>query len=313
MRMLALPALGGLCVALGAGACRKSGGTAGAGDLQVEPVVLDVRVADRSPREDLRRPEAELRAGVVAGLVRSGAVAMRLGDTDAHLPGAAIVRIELRSDVVEDLRTSRGAVRIGVRARIEALGRSGPAPLALAEHQGMAEAGFALGEQDGARAAAARMVRRVVEDVACDLGRRVGLRRLDPRQLERMLAGEAGSDPDLRVEAVRVTGERKLASAVPALIRLLQDDDDELRDAAIGALRLIGDQRAVGPLGRLVPFADVDELPKIIDAIGTIGGPEATAYLEFVAGSHPSAELKAQAQKALEAMARRAAQSPPSR
>lgn len=92
-------------------------------------------------------------------------------------------------------------------------------------------------------------------------------------------------DEAVRFEAIHVAAERRLRVAVPALIDLLGSDDDRLRDRALGALVAIGDRRAVKPVTRFARFDDTANLPKAIDALGSLGGDEARAYLEFVVSS----------------------------
>jgi hypothetical protein len=59
---------------------------------------------------------------------------------------------------------------------------------------------------------------------------------------------------------------------------MLKSEDHALRDRAIGALAAIGDPRAVRPLTEVARFRDLTDLPKVLDALATIGGPEARAY-----------------------------------
>ncbi len=107
-------------------------------------------------------------------------------------------------------------------------------------------------------------------------------------------------DPDLRDDAIRFCGERKDREAVPQLIALLKSEGVELRDRSIGALAELGDPRAVKPLADLAKFGDLRELPKIMEAVSQVGGEEAEAYLEFIAGSHPVPEVQALARRALD-------------
>jgi hypothetical protein len=128
---------------------------------------------------------------------------------------------------------------------------------------------------------------------------------LGPPALAR--AAITGSDEELRDEGMRVAAERRDREAVPLILPLLKQEDAELRDRAIGALADIGDPRAAHALAELAKFGDVQELMKIIDAISRVGGPEAQSYLELVVGGHPSAEVRAIAQRALDHMKKRGA------
>jgi len=107
---------------------------------------------------------------------------------------------------------------------------------------------------------------------------------------------------------MRLAAERKEAAAVPSLVKRLKSDDHAVRDRAIGALAAIGDTRAVRPLTEVAKFNDLGDLPKVLDALATIGGPEARSYLEFVASGHDSSEMRDLAKEALVHLDRRQAE-----
>ncbi len=103
-----------------------------------------------------------------------------------------------------------------------------------------------------------------------------------------------------RDEAIATAAERHLKDAVPGMLPWLKGDDEDVRDLVIGALRELRDPRGVKPLTEISRFGDIDALPKIFDALSEIGGPEARAYLDFVASSHPHPETKTLAKRALD-------------
>src|SRR5204863_3423580 len=84
-----------------------------------------------------------------------------------------------------------------------------------------------------------------VDDVIAGL---VGLARVHLGGAPELLGALAGSDADVKSEAIRVAALRREHQAVPALIALLRGDDARLRDQALGALVEIGDARAVRPI-----------------------------------------------------------------
>src|SRR5262249_41725526 len=127
-------------------------------------------------------------------------------------------------------------------------------------------------------------------------GAKAKLARGDSAEIVKALAG---SDEDLRDEAMRIAEERREREAVPALVQLLKNDDRAVRDRAIGTLAAIGDARAVKPLTEVARFAETGELPKVLDALGAIGGDEARAYLEFVSSGHADPEMRQLAKDAL--------------
>jgi HEAT repeat protein len=105
---------------------------------------------------------------------------------------------------------------------------------------------------------------------------------------------------ELRVEAIRIAAARKLADEVPTLIALLSDDDEIVRDAALGALVTLRDRRAVPALTKTRSMRDMREMGKIVEALGVLGGQEAMDYLAFVADTHENEEIRRLAAAALQ-------------
>ena len=117
----------------------------------------------------------------------------------------------------------------------------------------------------------------------------------EPRALHAALA----SPGEMRLEAIRVAAARKLRDEVPTLIGLLSDDEETIRDAALGALVELRDPRAVSALTKSKSMKDRREMRKIIDALASLGGQEATDYLSFVADAHEDEEIRNMAKSAL--------------
>jgi HEAT repeat protein len=103
----------------------------------------------------------------------------------------------------------------------------------------------------------------------------------------------------MRLEAIRVAAARKLRDEVPSLVALLSDDEETIRDAALGALVELRDPRAVPALTKTKSMKDGREMRKIIDALAAIGGQEAGDYLSFVADAHEDEEIRKMAKAAL--------------
>lgn len=110
---------------------------------------------------------------------------------------------------------------------------------------------------------------------------------------------------ELREEAIRAVGARKLRDEAPRLLKLLGDPDEPTRDAALGALIALGDRRAVSELTRTRSLRDRREMRKIIEAISILGGQEADDYLSFVAATHDDDEIRAEAAAARARLAHR--------
>lgn len=132
-----------------------------------------------------------------------------------------------------------------------------------------------------------------------------------PPQVAQTLRAER--DPRRLAAAVEIAAMRRIREAVPPLLALLEDKRTEISDRAIGALVEIGDRRAVKPLTRLAKARDTARLAKVIDAVGTLGGPEAISYLEFVAVGHEDADIRNLAREALERIRRTHPEEPTTR
>jgi HEAT repeat protein len=82
----------------------------------------------------------------------------------------------------------------------------------------------------------------------------------------------ASSDPAMRYEAARASGELEIADAIPPLARLARDFDREVKQAAIWSLGEIGGGQALKVLSTLAEEAeeaeDEDMLELIEDAMG---------------------------------------------
>jgi hypothetical protein len=206
------------------------------------------------------------------------------------------IRLELSGQINEDAKEKRVQFLALARARLKCEAAPPGLPLddsALAEK--LADPSPTLDRG----ATLAEHVQKTAERLIGAIGEKLSIAHGDDAQL---IAALEGPSTELRQAAAHLAGERKLAAAVPTLLKLLGSTDPEIRDVAIGALREIGDRRAVRPLTELARFREVGELPKIIDAVGKIGGEEARQYLEFVAAGHDSAEVRQLAKRALEHM-----------
>jgi hypothetical protein len=265
------------------------------------PEIVEVRVVDRGDGE-LPVDLSALTAAAGDAIAQSSGLPLRL-DGGAAAPDPRQhryrLRVEVRLDGAEEPSTKKGIMRAFVLARLQPVGADVGA-LSF-EQQAVAERIYTIGKA-GEPAWAAHAAR-AVKDVVAGVGARV---RLSAGDAQAIVAALDGSDEDLRDEAMRLAGERREKAAVPSLIKRLKSDDHAVRDHAIGALAAIGDQRAVRPLTEVARFRDLTDLPKVLDALATIGGPEARAYLQFVADGHDSQEMRDLAKQALTHLERRA-------
>jgi HEAT repeat protein len=100
-------------------------------------------------------------------------------------------------------------------------------------------------------------------------------RSADPRWNRYVLEELGNNDSAMLFEAARASGEMEIEEAVPDLIRLLGDEDVEIRDAAVWALGRIGGPEARRALKACVVSGDED----LAEAAG-----DALAELDFMAG-----------------------------
>jgi hypothetical protein len=120
-------------------------------------------------------------------------------------------------------------------------------------------------------------VRRAAIDSVISLADVVG------EQAESVLAEAAlgHAEPAVREEAVHALAERGGTLALQTLQQALQDPSGRVRDAAIRAFVDMGGDQAASVLGSaLTTEGDISMRVNVIDALGEIGGPEATRYLE---------------------------------
>jgi HEAT repeat protein len=155
---------------------------------------------------------------------------------------------------------------------------------------------------DEKRALFERLALRVAGDLIDSFAAREKLATAPESAIRAALRGDGG---ELQEQAIRIAGERKLRDEVPALLDLLENPDESVRDAALGALIQIGDRRAVSALTRSRSLRDRREMRKIIEAIATLGGDEALDYLSFVAATHDDEEIRALATGAKQRLERK--------
>lgn len=155
-------------------------------------------------------------------------------------------------------------------------------------------------EADSAESAPARaftsLVSRMLRDMLAEYIARQQLRTAAPEEVTAVIARGPGP---LREDAIRVAGQRKLKGAAEPLLKLLNDEEETVRDAALGALVKLREPRAVAILAESRSMRDTREMRKILTAIALLGGREAHEYLKFVIDAHEDEEIRQLAQEAL--------------
>jgi hypothetical protein len=209
------------------------------------------------------------------------------GHPDAALPSVTVAG-EIALETAEVGK--RGVARVAVRLRF----RTRPADTRGALEDELA----AAGEQDYAvrpgldrQALVQELATRTTTDLIAGLLARKRLWRAPAAEVHAALTGDGGVG--LREEAIRVVGARELREEVPTVLGLLNDSEETIRDAALGTLLVLKDERAVHELTSSRSLGDKREMRKIVEALAVLGGDEAREYLGFVADAHDDAEIRA--------------------
>jgi hypothetical protein len=244
----------------------------------------------------LRLDEGQLVAKVKGVLDKSGIFA-------EEKPKRAVVAVGL--EVLPFTEGSAEALELGVKLRLRMTGRpEGAAPARFGEDiAALGQSPTETRDPGAAKAAFQKLAERTAEDLVQTY---VARQRLWAGGAREIAAALQAADADLRVEALRIVGARKLREQVPVVLRLLADEDEGVRDAALGTLVALRERGAIKALADSRQMRDAREMRKVLDAISTLGGAEARDYLGFVAETHDDEEIRTMAKAALERLARRA-------
>jgi hypothetical protein len=289
-----------LALALG---CRRKPAAPPPPPADIPPRLGPVQVHDLTPGGALP-PEVRIDADALARDLRArlaGAGVFGPAAPDGAAGSVARVRAELALEQVE--ADEKGAARAVIRFRVEPRPAEGVAPHWSEDVQAGSETTYALSPAPDRKALFAKLVSRTLNDLTTAYLARQRLWSGSADDVRSALAVETG---DLRIEAIRAVAQRRLTSEVPSLLSLLSDDDETVRDAALGALVELGDRRAVTELAKQRSMRDRREMRKILDAIATLGGQEASDYLAFVADTHEDEEIREMAKQALDRLKRHA-------
>jgi hypothetical protein len=306
-RLLVAAALG---AALATPACRRSAAPPAPPPPPARPLLGAVAIENLSPPGDGARldgatVESELRRHLMAAGLFGAA-----DGADAGARPTARARVAFTAECVEE--GTKGEARAQVRVRVDTRPSDAPGAIEFdVEGQGV-EPYAVPAHKKGAPPAAepsrpvlAPLVMRIARDLIDGVAARRRLQEGSPAALHAALVGDGG---ELREEAIRIIGERQVRAEVPALLKLLDDQDETVRDAALGALISLKERRAVRVLTESRSLRDRREMRKIIEAISILGGQEADEYLSFVAATHDDDEIRAAATAARARLQRREAE-----
>ena len=122
---------------------------------------------------------------------------------------------------------------------------------------------------------------------------------------EQLIADLSSQDARVRDYAIRVLADRRSPAAVPQLIARLSDPNPDVARRAAGALIAVGDRRAVRPLIEITRKRRPEDVGPILYAIGSLGGPEAEAFLFTLESGSPDEEIRRAARGAYDDLIRR--------
>lgn len=262
------------------------------GPIHIKPVP-SVEVLGRALSID----EQALRAKLAAQLTQSG-----IFDQTRSPHATATVTVE----AMPFAEGSIEAIEIGIKLRLRISVRpEGKVPARFAEDVAAVGQAPLVGKTpEAAEQALQRLAERTVDDVVRGY--------LDRQRLwlgdDSLVAAALSSpDTDLKVEALRVVGSRRMRALAPTVVALLTHDDEGVRDAALGTVLALRDRSAVKVLASSRQMRDTREMRKVVHAMAVLGGAEVREYLAFVAETHDDEEIRGLAKEALERLA------PPSR
>lgn len=150
-------------------------------------------------------------------------------------------------------------------------------------------------ERDSGEASLAGDLNMAIERAVAVLEARVGLARGDARRIRELLES---TDPELVLLALEWTRDHRQGDP-EVVAQLLTHSDERVGLMAIEALGAIGGPDHVHALLRGVRLADPGQAHRAYEALATLGGPEAQAFLEFAARNEDEPERRQAANAAL--------------
>ncbi len=106
-------------------------------------------------------------------------------------------------------------------------------------------------------------------------------------------------DVAVRDAVLRLLVRRRHKAALPSLLERLQADDVSALRAVIGLLVELKAPESVNPLIEAAQHRGPVFEREVIFAVGSIGGPDAEAYLDLIASGHEDPLIRASAEQAL--------------
>jgi len=285
--------------AIATGACRRHAAPA-APPPPPRPLLGPIAVEDLSPPSDERIDKGRIQDAIRQGLATSGLFAAAAPDGGAN--PTARVRLAFTAECVQE--GTKGEARAQVRLHVDTRPSDAPGAMEF-DVEGQGVEPYTVAPKKAAAQpmpSLTKLVLRIAGDLINGVAARRQLEEGSPSALHAALVADGG---ELREEAIRIIGERQLRAEVPTLLKLLSDQDETIRDAALGALIAMRERSAVRELTQSRSLRDRREMRKIIEAISILGGQEADEYLSFIAATHDDDEIRAAAAAARTRLQRR--------
>lgn len=130
---------------------------------------------------------------------------------------------------------------------------------------------------------------------------RVALALGERHRIQSLLEAE---DPELVLLALEWTAEHRATDFADAVVSLLAHEDDRVAAAAVETLGVVGSAHHVPAILRHLRLSDSGHAYRAYDALGSLGGPEALAFLRFAARNEDEPDRRIAARRALEQAAR---------
>ena len=191
---------------------------------------------------------------------------------------------------------------IGAKVRLRVSVRPAGIPSRFGEDiEAMGQAPLVKGDIDEAKKSFQQLAERTAGDLLLAFAAR---QKLWDGSASEISAALRSSDNDVRVEGLRIVAARGQRAEIPTVLRLLSDDEEIVRDAALGTVVALRERGAVKILAASRHMRDAREMRKLLDAMAMLGGREASEYLSFVAETHDDEEIRSMAKAALERLTR---------
>ncbi|MFO8073929.1 MAG: HEAT repeat domain-containing protein [Polyangia bacterium] len=251
------------------------------------------RREEASRAVELERTDLSVTGGLDAGVDPAGfrrAVKKAIGDSLAIPEPYAKGRLSVVG-LLEPAAGREGQGEVVIEARLRADGLEAPVTAAVA-----AEGSASNPSQ------ARELVKKTLRDLSRAVREMLSLLDGGP---EDWIRGLDSPEPDLQILASRLLADERVKEAVPALGEMAADPRPHVAEAAAEALGRIGEESAVPLLIDSIRRGDLRSEVRAVEALARIGGDEAEAYLEMVAGGHQVEEVRRIARDALQRLRNR--------